>query len=93
MSTIPEAAVEAALSALFPGKEVQGFTRAVQEPIIRTILEAAAPHMLAGIVARLDENVTALENTLVDEHDYPALCAQREALIGVIQMLRDRPTP
>lgn len=56
-------------------------------------LEAAAPHMVAGIVARIDENVTALENTLVDERDYPALCAQREALIGVMQMLRDEPTP
>lgn len=42
---IPDAAVEAALSALFPGKTVHGFTRAVQEPIIRTILEAAAPHL------------------------------------------------
>jgi len=44
---IPDAAVEAALHALFPdASEVRGFTRDVQEPIIRTILEAAAPHML-----------------------------------------------
>jgi hypothetical protein len=50
---IPEAAVEAALSALFHGKKVHGFTRAVQEPIIRTILEAAAPHMRAAIQAEV----------------------------------------
>jgi len=45
---IPDAAVEAALSALFPdASEVRGFTRAVQEPIVRTILEAAYPHLLS----------------------------------------------
>ena len=44
---IPGAAVEAALAALFPGQEtVSDFSRAVQVPSIRTILEAAAPHML-----------------------------------------------
>ena len=43
---IPDAAVEAALSALFPdASEVRGFTRDVQEPIIRIILEAALPYM------------------------------------------------
>ncbi|HCF99572.1 MAG TPA: hypothetical protein DEV93_03410 [Chloroflexi bacterium] len=45
------AAVEAALAALFPDKPaVDGFTRNVWLPTITTILEAAAPHMLAGRV-------------------------------------------
>ena len=43
---IPDAAVEAALSALFPDREtVSDFSRAVQFPSIRTILEAAGPHL------------------------------------------------
>jgi hypothetical protein len=49
---IPAEAVEAALSALFPNDaSVHGFKRAVQEPIVRTILEAAAPYMLADELA------------------------------------------
>src|SRR4051812_27495486 len=88
---IPEAAVEAAEVAV---KEAMheygpdGHDDGFQE-ITRAALEAAAPHLLAGIVAKLYEGVTALENTLVDECDYPALCAQREAMIGAIQMLQE----
>ena len=57
---IPEAAVEAALSALFPNSsEVRGFARDVQEPIVRTILEAAAPFIAAQALDDAAEFVTS----------------------------------
>jgi len=44
---IPDAAVEAALSVLFPKTGVSGPKRTTWTPTIRAILEAADPHMLA----------------------------------------------
>ena len=68
---IPEAAVEAALAALFPDQEtVSDFSRAVQVPSIRTILEAAAPHIAAqalrdAVDAFPLETITAPDNAVV----------------------------
>jgi hypothetical protein len=52
-------------------------------------LEVATPHILAGLVAMVDDHITALEATPVEEYEYPALCAQREAYVGVLQMLQE----
>ena len=47
---IPEAAVDAAFAALFPKEPTpSAFKSAVWEPTIRTILEAAAPHLLVHV--------------------------------------------
>lgn len=51
MTTSPsdatDAAVEAALSALFPKGPISEFSRTTWERTVNEILEAAAPHMLA----------------------------------------------
>lgn len=44
---IPEAAVEAALVAIFPKGPISEFSRTTWTRTVHEILEAAAPHMLA----------------------------------------------
>lgn len=45
---IPDEAVEAALAAIYPGKRVTGLARNVWLGNLKTILEAAAPHLMAA---------------------------------------------
>jgi len=48
---IPDAAVEAALTAIFPKGPISEFSRTTWERTVKEILEAAAPHMLAAAKA------------------------------------------
>jgi len=79
---IPEAAVEAALSALFPNSsEVRGFTRDVQEPIVRTILEAAAPFIAAQVPSDQEDRQNEIQaEVLIHARAVivPALCTAEE---------------
>ena len=51
---IPDAAVEAALTAIFPKGPISEFSRTTWERTVKEILEAAAPHMLAALADSRD---------------------------------------
>jgi hypothetical protein len=63
---IPDEAVEAALQATFAGKTISDFNRRVWTGTVKTILEAAAPHIAADAWDRAAA-------AIVDEHGNPII--------------------